>query len=415
MRIKAIKIVQPLADFYLTKFKAKDLLKLCFSERLQYTDEKGRLKGSQRQVNIDRLREIGRYIDSVEMSFPTSIVLAANYNEEGDIIFDEETRWVIKEEKDDIYEIIIPKIAKQAAIIDGQHRLFAFEYISKMERLDIDIPCAIFFDLPNSYQAFLFATINGNQKSVSRSLALEQFGFNVEDEEKKSWTPEKFAVYTSRKLNFSETDKSVFFGKIKLAPIYNEDEFKDFLKKESIVSTAAIVDGILKLITKNPKRDRVEMGQINIFKGRNRKMLKDIQDNSPLREMFIDQKDDDIYRIIKSFFKNVDAILWKNHRDGDYLIKTVGIQALFEILKEILLREKGTIDFQSIEAFFKNKLELFKDIDFSDNFFTASGLGKSRIQNTMLLRLNYKSTDKIKNSNDVVNYTRILTKPSANN
>ncbi|WP_423128097.1 hypothetical protein [Gaoshiqia sp. Z1-71] len=93
MKLIAIKVTQPLADFYITKISARDLLKISFSEQLQYVDEHGRLKGSQRQVNASRLREIGRYIDSVEMSFPNSIILAANYNEDGQIVKRQSQRW----------------------------------------------------------------------------------------------------------------------------------------------------------------------------------------------------------------------------------------------------------------------------------------------------------------------------------
>jgi hypothetical protein len=38
-------------------------------------------------------------------------------------------------------------------------------------------------------------------------LALEQFGYNVGEEPEKAWTPEKLAVFLSRKLNI---DKEAF-------------------------------------------------------------------------------------------------------------------------------------------------------------------------------------------------------------
>lgn len=189
-----------------------------------YIDEAGKQRGNQRKRDPNRLKEITRYIDSVEMAFPNSIILGANYTEEGNVLEPSEEedesktdniRWSVEQIAENLYRIIVPTNYKLASIVDGQHRLLAFKE-AKEERQIIDLPCAVFFDLPNSYQAFLFATINGNQKSVNRSLALEQFGFNVEEEPEKSWTPEKLAVYLSRKLNMKP--ESSFYRRIKIAP-----------------------------------------------------------------------------------------------------------------------------------------------------------------------------------------------------
>jgi len=399
LKIKALKVKQPLADFYISKIKASDLLRISFSEELQYT-ENGKQKGSQRPTDSSRLKEIAKYIDSVEMSFPSSIILAVNYNEDGEIEDDTMNRWDLKKLSEDIYEIVIPTSKKLAAIIDGQHRLKAFNFITVEGRKDIDIPCAIFFDLPNSYQAFLFATINGNQKNVPKSLALEQFGFNVEDEPKNSWTPEKMAVYFSRKLNLSKDRKSVFYNRIKIAPKY--DSYALFGESGSnwIVSTATIVDGVLSLISSNPKRDRVEMGQKHIFKGRTRKLLSDIRDNSPLRDFFINLQDDLIFDVIFNYFKIVEELLWREAKSESYIFKTVGIQALFDLLKKIV-----AIESDLLEINFNQYLSFFKDVDFSDNYFQASGVGRSRIKKVLFVPNNIA----IKlNAEDLVSLKRIL-------
>lgn len=376
MKLIALKVKQPLAEFFIVKIKARDLLEIAFSEQLQYVNDDGLLKGSQRKLNETRLKEIGRYIDSVEMSFPNSLILAANYTSDGEITEDEDKRWTIIRLSDDIYEINIPTKEKLAVIIDGQHRLFAFAYSKKEERLDIEIPCSIFFDLPNSYQAFLFATINGNQKKVDPSLSVEQFGFNVSDEPIKSWTPEKLAVFITRKLNFSTKLNSPFYNKIKVAPIHNFDIVSD--KSSWYISTATIVQGILSLYSSNPKRDRVEMGQEHIFKGRSRSLVEPINDKSPLRSYFLNEKDDAITKIIINYFNLIDEYLWKVANKNSYIIKTIGIQALFDFLKTILQIENN---FENID--FKKYIIPIKQIDFSDDYFQASGVGKSRIKRVL--------------------------------
>ncbi|SIT81967.1 DNA phosphorothioation-associated DGQHR protein 1 [Pontibacter indicus] len=376
----ALRVEQPLCDFYIASLKASDLLKITFSEKLQYQDEKGKLHGSQRKIDHKRLVEIGRYIDSVEMAFPNSIILAVNYNEEGELVNDEAIRWDIHHVDDNLYRLRIPSHSKLAAIIDGQHRMKGFEdpYLKDKSRLDVELPCSIFFDLPNSYQAFLFATINGNQKKVDKSLALEQFGFNVEDEPQHSWNPEKLAVYFTRRLNFTE---SPLKGHIKIAPTISSELHNRIFSdsKQWSVSTATIVDGILNLISTKPKRDRVEMAQENIWGKRSRSMVKPFKDSSPLRSHFLDKEDEVIYKIISTFLKVAKDTIWKEYNSKSYIYKTVGVQAVFDLLRRIL--EKEII---SEEVDFYKYLKNAVDYDFTKDTIQASGIGRKDIRNALL-------------------------------
>ena len=206
----ALKVSQPLSEFYVITITAEELLGVSYSEPMQYIDEFGNVKGNQRPEDDKRLREIGRYIESVEMAFPNSIILAANYTPAGTVSKDEQERWQIIENKEcGLYTIRIPQNVKLAAIIDGQHRLGAFKHVKNSERLEnLQLLCSVYFDLSNSYQAFLFATINSNQKRVDRSLALEQFGYNVDEEDEKAWTPEKFAVFISPEIEYRQREFS---------------------------------------------------------------------------------------------------------------------------------------------------------------------------------------------------------------
>lgn len=381
LELLAIKVSQPLCEFYLTSMKAGDLLKVSFSEQLQYHDEAGKLQGSQRKIDSKRLNEIGRYIDSVEMSFPSSIVIAANYNEEGELVDDENLRWNIEEVSETLFKILIPTDSKLAAVIDGQHRLQGFgdKYLTNQERLNVDLPVSIFFDLSNPYQAFLFATINGNQRKVDKSLALEQFGFNVEDEPQHSWTPEKLAVYFARRLNFKE---SPIKGHIKIAPKISAQLQRQIFQTEAewTVSTATIVDGILNLISSKPKRDRVEMAQEDIFGRRKRSMVANFTDSTPLRKQFLEKDDEFIFQVVSNFLSAAKQTVWNEFNPKSYIFKTVGVQALFDLLRRILLKE-----IVSDETIFKNYLIPSLHFDFSDSVIQASGIGRKDIRNALLL------------------------------
>lgn len=392
----ALKITQPLGDFYVISINAEDLLAVAYSEPMQYVDEFGNVKGSQRPKDEKRLKEIAKYIESVEMAFPNSIILAANYTEKGTISKDKTERWQIIEDKNcGIYKIRIPQKVKLAAIIDGQHRLKAFEYVNDPERFsNLQLVCSIYFDLPNSYQAFLFATINSNQKRVDRSLALEQFGYNVGEEPEKAWTPEKLAVFLSRKLNIDK-ELSPFYQHIKVAPLNPENLFTEGITKTWVVSTATVVDGITSLISTNAKRDRIEMQQKSFLSGRNREMLsKFTSDNSPLRNQFIEGKDQTIYNTIINYFKVIDELLWsKIISDKSYIIKTVGVQAAFDVLKMILKKNQNNLP-ENID--FTKYITPSINIDFSDKYFQASGIGRSRIKNIIGLAAGLIEKSKLK-------------------
>lgn len=59
-------------------------------------------------------------------------------------------------------------------IIDGQHRLWAFEKDEKLNG-DFELPVVAFFDLDVSWQAYLFYTINIKPKKINASLAFDLY------------------------------------------------------------------------------------------------------------------------------------------------------------------------------------------------------------------------------------------------
>jgi|GEM_PF-370756 DGQHR domain protein len=374
MKVNAIKVQQPLGDFYITKIKAGDLLNIAYTEEFRYKKD-GTQEGTQRPTDEKRLKEISNYIRSEEMCFPSSILIALNKDTLFDAMSneDEENLFGIHCVKDDIYELIIPDSKKCALIIDGQHRLKAFKYVDSALQ-NIELVCSVFFDLPNPYQAYLFATINGNQKKVDKSLALEFFGYNVEEEPHEQWTPEKLAVYLTRKLNFK--NDSPLFHQLKLAASYDDSE-----NERKLASTAAMAEGILSLISSNPKRDRdiISATKNSFFTRKNRNIVAEIKDLSPLRDLFIKCLDDKLYDILANFFTVVNKLIWDKANPNAVIKKTIGILALFDLLKNIIKRNDSDISLLSKDNFI-NYIASFSFVNFSDNFFSTSGLGQGRIK-----------------------------------
>lgn len=405
----AILVEQPLGAFYIARLPARLLLEVGFSDVLKAiaTQDPTRpyhLDGTQREQQQKRLSQIGNYIDRDDSAFPNAIILAANIRPEDGLV--EETReteeelatlpgasetevaaaaddqrkdrrWTVTEDGDGCSWLTIPTGDKLAAVIDGQHRLWGFTYAEVLERLDMDLSCSIYMDLPKPFQAQLFATINSNQKRVDKSLTYELFGYNIEDEDPEYWAPDKLAVYLTRRLGAEED--SPLQRKISIAPRKDNVLQERLATNDWKVSTAVIVDGILRLLSSNPKGDANEMLTPT---RQTRAVLAEEgarRDRSPLRPAFIAKQDAVIYQMVKNFLVAADSVFWSRAKATSFITKTVGVQALFDILR-LLAAEAYETKVISTDAF-RQKIEGAAGIDFSeDRFRNASGSGRSLIR-----------------------------------
>lgn len=398
IRLPAVKIEQPIGIFYAVSINSDLLAKISFSSRAQYSVKNGSdgifsfMKGNQRELDEKRSKQIGKYIDSSESTFPNSIILGANFDQDGNLIEDPNIRWRIEEENGNHTLIIPSDELKIATIIDGQHRLSGFDF---SERKNMDLLCSVFIDLPAPYQAYIFATININQKKVDKSLAYDLFGFRVDDESKEQWSPEKLAVFITRKIN--KLSKPLE-NKIRLGAPYDIDME---VAERRMVSLSTIVDGIMKLITSNPKRDRDEL--LNYKNKIGRKALANNAPNRPLRQFYLSSQDDVIEKVVFKFFDIMDSVIWTKQDKNSYLLKTIGFQAQFDFLREYLT---VTDDFNLNKL--KEKITCISDVDFSDLFFTASGIGATRIKNVIFIKAGYKSINELSEHKDYEGYKKIL-------
>lgn len=407
-RVPAIRFRQPLGEFCVTSLPAGFLLEVCYSDpfRLEgFSDGAGyELSGSQRELRDFRLSEIGRFIDTVDAAFPNSIILAANYRDDGQLETEDDVRWRFETNgHPDLGWLTIPSRAKLAAIVDGQHRLFGFEKSQVESRKNMPLVCSVYLDLPHSFQAYLFATINYNQKPVDKSQTYELYAIDLESSGPETWTPEKAAVFLCRKLNTDS--ESPFRGHIVVAALSDESLAEWVAKQQPhwAVSTACVVEGLLRLISSNPKRDRDEMHRFPIG-SRHRKVLANLSRNDapPLRQLFLEVNDLVIFTLTRNYFRAVAKVLWKDDAKS-YIQKTVGIQALFDVFRNIVREalEKRTVK----EEFFLEKVKRCEVVDFTDTFFQASGTGRQRIRNCLELCLGIRTLNELKS--DQEHYSRL--------
>src|ERR1051325_5730267 len=89
-RSVAFEVIQTFGSFFVAKFPAGKLLEVCFVEELQATMQAKKadygLKGTQRQRRKPKIADIARFINSIEAAFPNTIILAANYQEDGTLL-----------------------------------------------------------------------------------------------------------------------------------------------------------------------------------------------------------------------------------------------------------------------------------------------------------------------------------------
>ena len=391
----AIKVDQRLGTFYVTALPSDLLLQVSASDSTRAilnSDSVGyHLEGTQRLIQDKRLNEIADYIDRSDSAFPNSIILAANYDYATGLDQDEieemeseskggqgvgqSEQWYVSEDASGCHTLIIPSAARLAAVIDGQHRLFSFAKASQGARDTTTLVCSIYLDLPKALQAQIFAVINSTQKRVDRSLTYELFGYNVSDEAPELWTPDKLAVFLTRKIG---TDKeSPLSGRILVAPKRDPGLLQIAAKAQWRVSTSVIVDGVMRLFSTNPKRDANTMRK---SEPRPRTVLLDgPRDLSPLRSVFIKGNDALIYKLVLNYLVACENVFWKSASVESFIFRTIGIQAVLDILRKISER---SIEDRDISAeYFENLLRPAGRIDFAaEKFRNPSGSGRSIIR-----------------------------------
>lgn len=339
--IKALKVSQPIGDFYFGKIKAKDLVNITYSDVRRMADSESRQLddyiGIQRPLIESRVRQINNYISGVDSSFPNSIIIAmdsdnVSWNESnGDFI--------ISPSGDD-------DLSKLAKILDGQHRIAGFDdgnttFINDIGDVsDFELLITIFVDADISTQANVFSTVNLAQTKVNKSLVydLESLAY--------SRSPEKTCHDIAVLLN-KEKD-GPFEKRIKRLGVATPN-----ISNETLTQ-AAFVENLMKLITFDAKSDR------NYFlaKQKGGKIAKEyslekIDDKSlikyPLRQSFLSDKDFIIATNVSNFFNSVRSLwpnAWNKSNKQSSLNKTIGLIALFRVLRDILsyMNERYEID-----------------------------------------------------------------------
>lgn len=386
LKLPLIRVDQKGMVFYAASIPASLLCEVSFSVKAVYSE--GSLTGTQRKIKAERTSLIADYINTENCTFPNSIILGANFTESGDYIDSETSRWSVEPSMLDngtkSHTLIIPSAEKAVSIIDGQHRLDGFrKYFNSPDTPeDMNLLCSIFFDIPSSVQAEIFATINYNQKAVDKSLAYQLFGYSLDKKSSTEWEPDNLALHIAR--IFDKDKDSPFYGMIKSGA--EESVFRKS-KKGFVLSTAAVVEGVVKLFSSNPIKDRYKINKKSIFTN-GRERLKNERYTAPLRTLYIENEDRKIYDIVSNFFAVAMDKIVDPSVENSKIRSTIGILALFDTLNHVL---KCQTELVASKDYFTNLLTSCETIDFSNNYFSAAGIGRGLIKNALVLALEIDS------------------------
>jgi DGQHR domain-containing protein len=257
MKLPYIKIKQRSEVFYLTKFKATELIpRLNFHYREPYSNletdsvilknekyielinKKGiELKSSdegvQRRLQVDRINNIKKFIESDSSNYlPNTVLLSADIS--GIENADEE---FIKYENSEFGEFDFPD-EFLFSIIDGQHRLAGLSIVDQEILNEIEIPAVILLNVSKPTAAKLFADINGKQRAVNRSLIYDLYA-NIDKPDF-----EEIKLFHTICENLYKSEKSPLYRQIKMLGIgsgaISQSFFIDYAKdavKKSLVNS----------------------------------------------------------------------------------------------------------------------------------------------------------------------------------
>ena len=164
---KSIKVKQPIGEFYIGVMNHDDLVHISYADirRLESNSEQREVEvytGIQRELSQNRVKEISKYVNLVDATFPTGVILHVKAE---DVEFDENSG-----------ELSLPFRENVAKVLDGQHRIAGLENFNRAGS-EFQANVTIFVEMELKDQAIVFATINKTQTKVNKSLVADLFAF----------------------------------------------------------------------------------------------------------------------------------------------------------------------------------------------------------------------------------------------
>lgn len=363
----SLRAAQPIGDLYISTVPADLLVRITdFDVRRKIEEERDveRYLGIQRPLDEVRVKQLNKYVNFVDATFPTACILAVDAEYAS---YDDDRRELTLRnfrEGDDQPTRAIRYIAR---VLDGQHRIAGLrEFTGDV----FEVPVVFFIGADIAEQANIFSTVNLEQNKVGRSLAYDLFALA------KTRSPQRLCHEMA--VAFDGDPRSPFYQRIKRLGVATPGRYRETL------SQAQFVEAVMRLITRDAKVDRdilLRGGKIP------RPEVKELE-RCIFRGLFVDGKDMEIAKSVDAYFRAVrdrwpDA--WAAGGAGHILNKTNGFRALMRFMRILFLDRYGhnsTIKYEDVqEILAKSKLE---DNQFTTEYYKPGTSGETQLYNDLL-------------------------------
>lgn len=348
-----IEIEQPVGVFLVAKMKASELLSISFKEERYYSKEFGDYIGIQRHLRTDKIKSLQKFINTNDATFPNTIIGSLDsefyeYNADAKIL-------KIKQNKDAF------------KIIDGQHRLMAFENQPVADSFELLV--AFFLDIDLSDQAYIFSIINTTQSKLDPSLVQDL------SELSEITTPEKIAHSIAKVFN--KRDDSPWYQMIKLLGK------RDSLSSNAIISQYSFNRSILNYmydknynaeirnILKETKDARINLKKINI----------DI-DKFIFWNFYVHSEEGILYLILNAYFSSLKEVFTNKWcKQESILCKTTGYDAFMKLFRDFYFFANKDIEKLKTKSFYTTILndKILPNIALEDESYRLGAAGAGHL------------------------------------
>ena len=341
---------QPIGDIFIATIPHKKLASITYFDVrrvLQDNRDFERYLGIQRPLDDKRVRQIETYVNLIDASFPSSIIISIDedyvtFNEEAGTMTVRNFRFGEDEPS--------TAIRRVARVLDGQHRIAGLEGFSGA---DFDLSTTIFIGADIADQAHIFATVNIEQTKVNKSLVYDLY------ELARSRSPQKTCHNIVVALD--RDPASPLYKRVKRLGLATENRIFE------PVTQATLVDGLIGYISADPRKDRDAL-----LRGRSLERASgDDLYKRPLRNIFVAGDDIKIIQIVYNYFVSVRSrwpVAWDDRSRGFMLNRTNGVRALLRFFRYAYAKVATPGDLVSAEKFLD---DVFSSITLADKDFTT--------------------------------------------
>jgi len=366
IELPCVRVSQPIGDFYVASIDSAQLREITYYDvrTMVQGREVDEYLGIQRQVNPKRVKEIGKYVNTIDACFPTAVILAIDGRCAS---YDEGTRVLkLKNVIEDGNRVV--DRTQIARVLDGQHRIEGLFHLEPGHP-PFEINVSIFIEMDIESQAYIFSVVNLAQTKVSKSLVYDLFEYS------RSRSPQKTAHTIAVALDRAEA--SPLHKRIKRLGVATQGRFTETLTQ------ATFVEALLPYITPDATKDR----DIYLRGSKPIKASADELRRFIFRNMFLEERDLEIADNLFNYFSAVRSrwpSAWNGSGDGAVLNKTNGFRALMRLFRRVYLHLASPGEIVEADSFAKMlAMSKLKDGDFTTDRYKPGTSGETLLFNEL--------------------------------